>query len=155
MRKYLSKKEIKELNSKLHSEFGLEEFLDKKEKIEISEQPPYKLILRSDTAVFFYDKERIIPTLKLLLKENFLKTVTVDMGAVKFVANGADIMRPGIVAWAHGIKKDELVVIEDETHHKPLAVGLMKVTGDDLQNLESGKVIENVHQVGDVVWKIT
>ena len=38
------------------------------------------------------------PTLKAALANEIKgKTVTVDMGAIKFVSNGADIMSPGIV----------------------------------------------------------
>ena len=152
MRKHLNKKEIKQLNAQLKEQFGLSDYFDKKDKVEITEKDHLVIILHEGAPAFFHREGKLVPTLKNILKENFLKKITVDMGAIKFVANGADIMRPGIVAWDKTITKDMIVVIEDETHHKPLAIGKMLVA--DLDSVTSGKVIQNVHYVGDTIWII-
>ena len=54
------------------------------------------IIMRNNEALFFIHEDKLIPTLILLLKDIFIPKVTVDMGAVRFVINGADVMRPGI-----------------------------------------------------------
>ena len=49
--------------------------------------------------------------------------VMVDMGAVKFMCKGANVMRPGIKKNTE-FEKDKLVCIVEESLHKFLAVGL-------------------------------
>jgi len=111
------------------------------------------LILRDKDILFFMHDGKAVPTLKLLLKEPILKTVTVDMGAVKFVAGGADIMRPGIKTVDDGIQQNDFVAVVDETHKKPLAVCQALFSGEEFMKLEKGKVLKNIHRVGDEIWK--
>src|SRR3990167_525562 len=92
--------------SKEVEHFNLE--ITKKDQVELIEDQ-YKIILLNKKAAFFYFENKVVPTLKLLQENNVLKKITVDMGAVKFVVNGADIMRPGIVEIEAGIAKDEFV----------------------------------------------
>ena len=153
MKKQLSKSEIKELNEKIKDGFGIGDFFGKKEKVEIVEDE-YKLIVKDGEALFVYHEERIMPTLRMLLKKDLLKKVVVDMGAVKFVSSGADIMRPGINEIEEGASKDEFAVIVDETHGKPLAVGILMHDGEEIMLMESGKAVKNIHYIGDKIWSI-
>ena len=149
-RKSLSNKEIKELNQQIHELYHLENFFDKKARIELLEAE-FKLILVDNLISFFYHENKIMPTLKLLLKNNFLPKVTIDMPAVKFIVNGADVMRPGIKN-IENFNKDQILVIVDETHQKPLAVGQALFSSEEIKQMTSGKVIKNLHWVGDKVW---
>lgn len=149
MSQYLRNKEIRELNNKIREEFGIKEIIDKKDKVEIRED---KFIFVNNKILFFYYEDKLVPTLNLILKNNFLKKITVDMGAVKFVADGANIMRPGITNVQDGIKKGELVVIIDENNKKPLAIGITKYSGEKIGEMDSGNVVENIHYVGDRIW---
>ena len=81
------------------------------------------------------------------------KTVTVDMGAVKFVAKGADIMSPGIIDADAGIRKGDLVVVCDEVHGKPLAIGRALVNADAMMG-NRGKAVKSIHYVGDRIWNL-
>jgi len=112
-----------------------------------------KLILINQLPSFFYYNDKPVPTLKYLQANLILKKITVDMGAIKFVINGADIMRPGIKEIEEGIEKEELVVIIDENNQKPLAVGISLLSSTEMQKTTSGKVIKNIHYVGDELWK--
>jgi len=80
------------------------------------------------------------------------RTVTVDAGAVSFVSDGADVMRPGIVDADERIDPGDLVVIVEESHGKALAVGRARVAGDDMLG-DEGKVIDSVHHVGDELFE--
>jgi len=113
----------------------------------------HKLILVNKKPCFFYYGERVIPTVKFLLEQNVLDPITVDMGAVKFVVNGADIMRPGIVAIDPKIKKDGVISIIDVNNKKPLAVGIALYGAAEMEKMSSGKVIKNIHYFGDSIWK--
>ena len=77
------------------------------------------------------------------------------MGAVKFVTKGADIMRPGITEIEDGIQKDTFVTIIDQNNKKPLAIGKSLFNSEELRNTKEGKVIKNVHYVGDEIWNQT
>lgn len=146
----MSNKEIKLLNQQFQELYQVENFLDKKDKVELAEDE-FKFIIVNGEISFFYRGEKPLPTLKLILKNNFLPKVVIDMPAVKFIANGADVMRPGIKK-IEEFQKDKIIVIVDETHQKPLAIGQALFSSEEIQNLEKGKVIKNWHYVGDKIW---
>ena len=79
--------------------------------------------------------------------------VMVDMGAVKFMCKGANVMRPGIKKYTE-FKKDNLVCIVEESQHKFLAVGKSLVTSSELENMEKGEVIKNIHYISDRFWEV-
>jgi PUA-domain protein len=79
------------------------------------------------------------------------RVVVVDSGAVRFVVNGADIMNPGIVSADPEIAAGELVVIVEERHKKPLAVGRALIPGIEMKG--EGKAVKSLHHVGDQIWK--
>ncbi|WP_436923042.1 RNA-binding protein [Halosimplex amylolyticum] len=80
--------------------------------------------------------------------------VTVDAGAISFVSDGADVMRPGIVEADEDIESGDLVAINEEGHGKFLAIGRAKTSGDDMVG-DSGKVVESIHHVGDDLFEFS
>lgn len=79
------------------------------------------------------------------------RLVVVDSGAVKFIANGADVMGPGIVNADQEISQGDMVVVVEERHGKPLAVGRALRPGVDM--MKEGKAVKSLHHVGDQIWK--
>lgn len=79
------------------------------------------------------------------------RLVIVDAGAVRFVVNGADIMKPGIVSADPEIAVGDLVVVVEDRHKKPLAVGRALVAGTEMKG--EGKAVKSLHHVGDCIWK--
>ena len=113
-----------------------------------------KILYINHQPAFFYYENKLVPTLHHLLKAPaLLKTIVVDMGAVKFVVGGADIMRPGIVSIESEISAGDFVVVVDVNNKKPLAVGIALFDSSAMQEMKTGKVIKNIHYVGDDVWK--
>ena len=82
------------------------------------------------------------------------KYATVDMGAINFVIKGADIMSPGIVSADETIKPEETIVVIEENHNKPLAIGISLISGKEMVENTKGKAIENLHFVGDPIWEL-
>ena len=91
------------------------------------------------------------------------RLVVVDAGAVRFVVNGADIMKPGIVSADPEIAAGDLVIVVEERHKKPLAVGRALVPGTEMRgetrmgegiSVEKceGKAVKSLHHVGDAIW---
>ena len=79
-------------------------------------------------------------------------SVTVDMGAVKFMCKGANLMRPGIRSLTE-FEKDKLVCIVEESQHKFLAVGKSVVSSQEAENMDKGEVLKNLHYISDKFWE--
>jgi len=79
------------------------------------------------------------------------KLVIVDSGAVSFIVNGADVMNPGIVSADPEIAMGDLVIVAEERHKKPLAIGRALIPGSEMRG--EGKAIKSLHRVGDQIWE--
>ena len=149
-RNFLKKKKIKEIKAELGEYGGL---LQGKKNVEILEAEPNSFILVDGEPYIIIIDDKPFPTLKAALANQIeAKTVTVDMGAIRFVSNGADIMSPGIVAASEGVEAGDIVLIIDETHAKPLAIGVSLISGEEMVANDSGKAVETKHYVGDDIW---
>jgi len=154
LKKQLSKSDVEKLNSEISQQFNISDFLDKKDSMSIADINHQLYVVKDEVVIFFYKEGKLIPTLKLLLQKPLLKQVVVDMGAVKFVSSGADVMRPGIVELDHLIKKDEIVVVVDQTHKKPLCIARALFSGEEILAMKQGKVLKSLHWVGDPIWNL-
>ena len=78
--------------------------------------------------------------------------VMVDMGAVKFMCNGANVMRPGITNYTQ-FEKDSVVCIIEESQNKFLAVGKSCVRSTDMESMSKGEIVKNMHYISDKYWE--
>jgi len=153
-RHLLKKREQKVELERLETDLGSLIGLDAKTQLEsgVLDDGSRILLLNGDI-IFFESEGRFIPTLRALLGGIIhIPQVSVDMGAVKFVVNGADIMRPGITHVDDDVKENGIVAIVDERHGKPLAVGISKLSAIDIRAATSGKVVRSVHHINDELW---
>jgi malignant T-cell-amplified sequence len=79
--------------------------------------------------------------------------IMVDMGAVKFMCNGANAMRPGITRYSE-FEKGQLVCIVEESQKKYLAVGRSCVSSSEMGKLSKGEIVKNLHYVSDKYWEV-
>jgi len=79
-------------------------------------------------------------------------SVMVDMGAIKFMCKGANVMRPGIKKFTE-FEKDKLVCIIEESQNKFLAVGKAMVSSSEMEDMEKGEIIKNMHYISDKFWE--
>ena len=122
------------------------------EKITLDE---YSLILVNDKPLLFEIEGQLFPTVRGALEMKLQKRfVIVDKGAVRFVSNGADIMTPGVVEADPEINEGDLVIIVEETHRKPLAIGKALMEGPQMVEADSGKAIKSIIYVGDKLWSM-
>lgn len=94
----------------------------------------------------------LLPSLKFEELINSFPKIVVDMGAVAHVANGAHIMRPGIREIRGDFSKGQLLTIVDEKFGKILALGVAELDSEAMRSVNKGRVITNVHYVGDELW---
>ena len=78
--------------------------------------------------------------------------VIVDIGAIKFVCKGANIMRPGITKFSD-FEKGEIACVIEESQHKFLAVGKAEMPSKQLDETKKGEVIKNMHYISDIFWE--
>ena len=115
----------------------------------------YSLILVDGKPLLFEIEGHLFPTVRGALEMELQKRlVTVDKGAIRFVSNGADIMAPGVVDADPEIKEGDLVIIVEETHRKPLAIGKAIMEGPEMVEANSGKAIKSITYVGDKLWSM-
>lgn len=149
-RYYLKKKKLKELKAKLGPYSSL---IPSKARVEMLEtELPDLILVDGEPLLMILDGEPF-PTLKGALQKPIEShMVVVDMGAVKFMASGADVMSPGIVNADPQIKEGETVIIVDENHHKPLAMGKALISGKEMVENDKGKAVKTLHYIGDKIW---
>ncbi len=116
-----------------------------------------------DIHLYLVDKEPLIlekdgilfPSLRGAVTHPFpARRIVVDMGAVPYIVNGADIMRPGVVDVTPDVLAGRPVQIVDERHGKPLALGISLFDASALLEQEKGKVARTWHHVGDDIWNL-
>jgi len=126
---------------------------DAVEKIEFTDYPRDVISLDGKPDLAMYQEEPFLTVAGANRHLPDRHTVTVDAGAVSFVANGADIMRPGIVEADGSIEDGDLVCVIEETHGKVLAVGRALTAGSEMPG-DSGRVVETLHHVGDELFQL-
>lgn len=81
-------------------------------------------------------------------------SATVDIGAVKFLLNGADVMRPGVKRFDMWGGTGRLVVVKEEKKGRAVAVGSSLVTSEEMGSMSRGPCLRNVHHLGDRYWEL-
>jgi PUA domain protein len=150
-RHHLRSDAISSLQDALEASFGVELAGDSYELVELNDTHFDVVLVDGDQLVAKLDDE---PFLTVQGANEYPPThgvVTVDAGAVSFVSNGADAMRPGIVEADDGIEAGDLVAIAEETHGKVLAIGRALTDSDEMVG-DSGKVVDSIHYVGDDLY---
>jgi PUA domain protein len=143
----MRRKDARKLIDVLSQKFGVIEA----SKVEIAEFEEKKIFILNSNIEFIEDGNGLFPFLGGSYLE-ILPRVVVDMGAIRFVCNGADIMAPGITELDE-FNEGAVVVIRDVTHGKGLAVGISKKDSSEIELNKKGKVIKNIHYVGDKLWE--
>ena len=152
-RKRMREKEVRSLASQLKEVFDTEVFSEK-DAVDIAESTDFDLIfVNNDILGLIYEGRPFLTVRGILKYRPERRAVTVDMGAVPYVTNGADVMGPGIVEADQSIAEGDLVWIRDINNKVPLAVGVALRDGAGLAAKEKGKAIKTLHNVGDKLWK--
>jgi len=150
-RHHLRSDEIRELETALGNALGVDLDGDAYERVDLVGTEFDLVLVDGEPHVFYVEGEPFITVRGANAYPPQRRVVTVDAGAVRFVSDGADVMRPGIVDADADIDPGDLVAIVEETHGKALAVGRAREPGPDLVG-DAGKVIESVHHVGDELY---
>lgn len=113
-----------------------------------------ELIIIDGVAALVVRGELAYPTLLAAYRLGLeLPRVTVDMGAVPHILNGADVMAPGIVEFG-AFAAGDIVYVDDVEKRRVFAVGQALVSSEELKSVKRGKAIRNLHYAGDKLWRL-
>ena len=146
----ISKSETSKILEQINSQWKIE--LPKQKNIKTHDVNEKGLIITGNGITAVKIGDDILPFLDdFPILEKF-PYVTVDMGAVKFVCKGANIMRPGITKFSD-FESGEIVCVVEESQNKFLAVGKAEMSSKELEDTKNGEVIKNMHYISDVFWE--
>jgi len=126
----------------------------KKPNLESAEGPNVRVFYLDGKPFLAATKDGLIPTLFFEKVLFLLPRITVNMGAVPYVCNGADVLAPGIVKVDGAFAVGDIMLVVDERHGKPLAVVSALVDSQTTKDMKRGKVAGNLHYVGDALWNM-
>jgi PUA-domain protein len=131
---------------------NVEALFGSKASVEVVEADFGEIYLVNGKPLFFKVGGRVLPT--LLFQEFALRApkIVVDMGAVPYVCNGADVMAPGIRRVDGEFDEGDLVLVIDEKHGKPLALGESIYDAETARKTRTGVVVKTLHFVSDKAW---
>lgn len=152
MRVYnLSKKDISKILNQMDEDLNIR-FEKKFKDVKIVEIDEHNSVILSEEFQLAKSDGMIFPFLRDEVLMGMLPNIVIDKGAIKFIINGADIMRPGLVRIDDEFDKGEIVSITEETYGKFIAVGKAKLSSSDILSSNKGIIIQNLHNVGDKLW---
>jgi PUA domain protein len=152
-RKRMRSKEIRTFSLELEVMLGVPVFTED-DAVDIAESSDFDLLfVGSDILGLVIGGKPFLTVRGVIRYKPTKRFVTVDMGAVPFITNGADCMGPGIVEADPAIAAGDLVWIRDMRNNMPLAVGISERSGTELAEKKPGKAIKSIHNVGDKLWK--
>ena len=105
---------------RLETDLGAEAELFAGERIEVAETGgPVRFYFVDREPLLFERGGVLFPTLRGAMARPFrARRITVDMGAVPYVVNGADIMRPGIVAISDDVPEHRSRLMSSARAHR-------------------------------------
>jgi PUA domain protein len=127
-------------------------FDTKNPTVEAAETPTATIYFINGKPLLAKLNEAIIPTLIFEKALLILPRITVNMGAVPHICNGADLMAPGVTKIQDTFNVNDYAVIIDERHQKSLAIVTALTDSRTAGDMKHGKIAENLHYVGDALW---
>ncbi|MFP3190273.1 MAG: DUF1947 domain-containing protein [Thermoproteota archaeon] len=148
----LSKSESKDI-LELAMKNGIIETSEKNKQVQVFEiEGDLKIYIIDGQPLLFEKSNRLYPTLFNKIR-SALPSVVVDDGAISHILNGADVMAPGIVSFPLNVKVDDLVSVRSQ-NNKILSIGVVLDSFTEKLQQRKGRVIKNIHYVGDELFKI-
>ena len=145
-RKLLLKTVLDRIGVDIDAAFG------SKPQVEVMEGQKLRIYVVNGRPLIAESRGDVFPT--LLYEEQLSRQpkVVVDIGAVPYVCNKADIMGPGITEIQGNFRPKDLVTVLDIKNKRPIAVAEAIYDSETSAKTRKGKLFRNVHCVGDEVW---
>jgi malignant T-cell-amplified sequence len=156
VRSHLKGKEVKLILERISKALSLSQadLLEDNSSLQVTNlDPGSRVFFVDDLPAFIEFGAEVFPTLVNERVLNKLSSLTVNMGAIPHVCNGADIMSPGVIKVNGVFSSGMIVVIVEEKFSKKIAIARALVSSDEIIGKKQGKAAENLHYIGDKYWK--
>ena len=150
----LSHRDSADTIARIESSLGLALGLPKSAQAQCSEPEEGAVFVALDDFEFVQAGEAYLPYLGSQATLALFPQAFVDEGAIKFLLNGADVMRPGIRRLDDWGPAGKMVVVREEKKGRAIAVGPSTVSSAEAQGMSKGGCIKNAHHVGDRYWNL-
>ncbi|HYC12223.1 MAG TPA: PUA domain-containing protein [Nitrososphaerales archaeon] len=150
----LSRRDSLEMIGAVESSLGVRLELSRSAQASCEEPEGGVVFVHLGEMTFVKAAEAFFPFLGSINALSLFPSATVDAGAIRFLLNGADVMRPGIRAFDGWGDEGKTVVIREEGKGRAIAVGKSTVTSAEASKMEKGVCLKNVHHVGDRFWTL-
>jgi predicted RNA-binding protein (TIGR00451 family) len=150
----LSRRDSVDMISKIEGALGVSLNLPKSAQADCAEPEEGAVFVRLDGFEFVKAGEDYFPFLGSQTTVALFPSATVDEGAIRFMLNGADVMRPGIKRLDHWGPAGKMVVIKEEKRGRAIAVGPSLVPSSEAEGMKKGGCVKNLHHVGDRFWDL-
>ena len=150
----LSRRDSTEMISRIESSLSLSMNLPKSAQAQCAEPEEGVVFVGLDGFEFIQSGDGFFPFLGSQATLGLFPAAVVDEGAIRFLLNGADVMRPGIRKLDDWGAAGKMVVVKEEKKGRAIAVGTSMVSSADAQGMAKGGCIRNLHHVGDRFWNL-
>lgn len=148
----LKTKEVKVLGGRMDEAMGVD-MLSDEPAVDRARGVDMDFLIVDGRVAYLVMDDVPFPSLRTILDRGLdTRWMEVDEGAVRFLANGADCMAPGVTGADPGITEGDLVYVRDGKHQRPLTVGIATMSGPEMVIAAKGKAMETLHYVGDRIW---
>lgn len=116
------------------------------------------LVVNNEILFFSQRDGPWLPTLRLLHKfPAMMNRMQVDKGAIRFVLGGANVMCPGFTSKGGDIPTNldagEPVAIYAEGKSHAMAIGILKMSTEQIKTINKGIAVETIHFLMDGLWQ--
>jgi PUA domain protein len=137
------KEKFPEFTADLQSKQVVEEMVVENGKLFLIDNKPFAISTSSGLFPSLLNEEAL----------KMLPSITVDMGAIPHICNGADIMRPGIREIQGAFEQGAVLLVKDVKFGKPIGICIAEASSESIRGMAKGKAARNVHYVGDAFWQ--
>jgi PUA domain protein len=150
----LSRRDSAELVAKIESSLKVDLRLPKSAQAACAEPEEGVVFVGFDGLEFVQTKDSFFPFLGSAEALALFPGAVVDEGAIRFLVNGADVMRPGIRSFDEWGEAGKVVVVREEKKGRSIAVGATSVSSAEARVMTRGNCLKNIHHVGDRYWNL-
>ncbi len=148
-RHFLSQKDLKTFIKQIEDKYHVD---IKSDNVEVGKEKKQVYYFIDGKLSFFSDD--LIPTLCWIMDNNIeLPHVIVDEGATRALSRGADLFVPGISSFNCDCKPGDIILAKTTTGI-PVAVMKVLITKEEASTNKKGKFSQNLHWIGDEIWKM-
>jgi PUA domain protein len=150
----LSRRDSIEMIEKVEGSVGVKLGLGHSAQANCEEPADGVVFVNFDELTFVQSGDVILPFLGSKDALGLFPSATVDEGAIKFLLNGADVMRPGIRSFDQWGEAGKIVVVKEEKKGRAIAVARSTVPSSEVRTMSKGVCLTNLQHVGDRFWTL-